>query len=272
MIFRQVEDPDDPSVSDYTGLRDPDLRIAVEAPGGIGTPHGRFITEGALALARLLESPYPIRSILVSESQATKLAGPLSTVPDGTPVLRASQAVLNRVAGFNLHRGVLASAERLPLASMRTLTLGAARILALEGIVDHENMGGLFRNAAAFGVQAVVLDRTCADPLYRRAVRVSLGHVLRVPFTRVLDWTDALDQLRADGVRVLALTPTGSMHIGEITLGKRPMALLLGSEGPGLTAAALARADERVCIPMADGVDSLNVAAAAAVALYALSD
>lgn len=271
MRVHHIDDPLDPRVGDYVGLRDPQLRISVEAPGSNDTPNGRFITEGSLALEKLVGSPYPIRSILISDAQAGKLASVLASLPDEVQLLRVTQRVLNEIAGFNLHRGVLASSERLPMASEEQVLGGARRVLVLEGIVDHENLGSIFRSAAAFGVDAVLLDPTCADPLYRRAVRVSLGHVLRMPFTRAVDWPQALDGLKHRGFRTLALSPSGSVAIGEIPKDGAPVALLLGSEGPGLSALALERASLRVRIPIAPGIDSLNVGVAAAVALFALT-
>jgi tRNA G18 (ribose-2'-O)-methylase SpoU len=170
---------------------------------------------------------------------------------------------------------VLAVGERPELPSVVDLVARATRLLVLEAVNDHENIGALFRNAAAFGVDGVILDPTTADPLYRRATRVSLGHVLRVPFARVADggWPDALDDVRAAGFTVLALTPAADADaVGLVASDPPPaVALLVGAEGPGLTAAAMAAADRRVRIPMATGVDSVNVATAAAIALAALN-
>jgi tRNA G18 (ribose-2'-O)-methylase SpoU len=177
------------------------------------------------------------------------------------------------LTGFDFHRGVLASAGRLPLPAVDDLLAPARTVAVLEGLNDHENLGALFRNAAAFGVDAVLLDPTTADPLYRRSVRVSAGHVLRVPWTRLEEWPVGLDALRDRGFVVVALTPAAGAEPIDRFARDLPdrVALLLGAEGPGLSAAALARADRRVRIPIAAGVDSLNVATAAAVAFHAVA-
>ncbi len=181
------------------------------------------------------------------------------------------------VVGFHLNRGVLAVADRVPAPDPAELAAmsAAARLLAvLEGVNDHENLGALFRNAAALGVDGVALGPRCADPLYRRSVRVSMGHVLQVPFGVLPErppWPAALGLLRDAGLRIVALTPRpDAVPLAEANLAGRRVALLLGAEGTGLSAAALAASDDRVRIPMAAGVDSLNVATAAAVAFYAL--
>ena len=188
------------------------------------------------------------------------------------PCYVASAELMADVVGFHLNRGVLAVADRAPEPDLTTVT-GSARLLCvLEGVGDHENLGSIFRNAAALGVAAVLLGPGCSDPLYRRAVRVSMGHVLRVPFLRCPRWPDALADLRADGFRVLALTPDAdAVPLHEAVSAGLPTALLLGSEGYGLTEAAMAAADERTRIPMSGGVDSLNVATAAAIAFHTVT-
>jgi tRNA G18 (ribose-2'-O)-methylase SpoU len=176
------------------------------------------------------------------------------------------------VVGFHLNRGVLAVADRAARPEAADLVRDARLVAVLEGVNDHENLGALFRNAAALGVDGVLLGPRCADPLYRRSVRVSMGHVLRVPFTELPGpWPDSLELLRAAGLRIAALTPAPAAEpLAAAGLGGQRVALLLGAEGPGLTAEALAAADVRVRIPMATGVDSLNVATAAAVAFHAV--
>jgi tRNA G18 (ribose-2'-O)-methylase SpoU len=174
-------------------------------------------------------------------------------------------ALLRATVGFNLHRGVVASAERLPPSDPLSLAGGARRIAVLEQLNDVENLGNLFRSARAFGIEAVLLDPQTADPLYRRCVRVSMGHVMHVPFARFSHWPKALDDLRALGFTVAALTPAGDAVAIDDFKAER-VAWLLGAEGPGLTDDALDRSDVRVKIPMADGVDSLNVGTAAAIA------
>jgi tRNA G18 (ribose-2'-O)-methylase SpoU len=201
----------------------------------------------------------------------------LAGLGDEVPLFVATQAVVEATVGFRLHRGVVACASRVAPVDAAAVVRSARRLLVIEGVNDHENLGGLFRNAAAFGVDAVLLDPTTADPLYRRSVRVSLGHVLRVPFARLEPWPAALELLHTAGVATVALTPDLSATpiarlAAELAARHRPtpLALIVGAEGPGLTAATRRASAQRVRIPMADGVDSLNVATAAAVALHAL--
>jgi tRNA G18 (ribose-2'-O)-methylase SpoU len=176
---------------------------------------------------------------------------------------------MDAVVGFHLNRGVLAVADRAPAPDPRPLIGAARRVAVLEGVNDHENLGGLFRNAAALGIEAVLLGARCADPLYRRSVRVSMGHVLRVPFAALPGWPQDLHLLREAGFRIVALTPQPpSISLADLPPSPK-LALMVGAEGPGLTDGALAAADLRVRIPMPPGVDSLNVATAAAIAFYA---
>jgi tRNA G18 (ribose-2'-O)-methylase SpoU len=236
-----------------------------------------------------------VRSLLIDDHQLTS-AGELvaATRARGASVFVGSRALVASTVGFALHRGVVAVANRPSPADAGQLLADAGgtsaperapRLVAvLEGLNDHENIGALFRNAAAFGVAAVLLDPTCADPLYRRSVRVSVGHVLHLPFARLVPWPTGLDQVRAAGFLVAALAPhpapgSGVPAVGLVDLkarmfGSDPpvgVALLVGAEGPGLTDTALAAADLVVSIPMADGVDSLNVATTAAIAFHALA-
>ena len=253
-----VDDPDDPRLVELTGLTDAAARAAVEAE------HGCFVAEGILTLEGVVGSGYPLRSVLVAESKLHRLS-PLLDDTD-VDVHVGPAALLQAVTGFPIHRGIIASVGRLPLPDPADLLAGAGRVLVVEAVNDHENLGALFRNAAAFGVDAVLLDPRCADPLYRRSVRVSLGHVLRVPWTRIGPLGASLDQVRAAGLRTLALTPAGELAVAEVDPSDR-LAWLVGAEGPGLDPATMAAADARVRIPVAPGVDSLNVATAAAVAL-----
>ena len=187
----------------------------------------------------------------------------------GAAVYLAPQELFDRIAGFHVHRGALGLGRRPPPRSIPDVVAAARLLLVVEGVNDHENLGSLFRNGAAFGVGGVVLDPSSADPLYRRSVRVSVGHVLRVPFARAASWPGDLAHLRSAGVTVVALDPAGEQTVDEIEAapGAR-LALLVGAEGHGLTPGAREAADLRVRIPMAPGVDSLNVATAAAVALH----
>jgi tRNA G18 (ribose-2'-O)-methylase SpoU len=220
-----------------------------------------FVAESPHVVRRLLASGWHVRSVLVTPGQYDVLAPDLAAT--SAPVYVAPISVLRRVVGFDLHRGAVAAADRRPLPPVAEVAVGARRIVVCEGLNDHENLGVLFRNAAAFGVDAVLLDGECADPLYRRCVRVSIGHVLTVPWTRCAD----VDEVAALGFTTYALTPRGDVDLDIVDWADRT-ALLVGSEGHGLSATWLARADVTVRIAMADGVDSLNVAAATAIASY----
>ena len=268
-----VDDPDDPRVADYVRLTDPDLRrLREQGPPGAG---GFFIAEGALVIRTLVtDSPFAsaVRSLLLTPVRYEALAPVLESVD--APVYLAEQAVVNEVSGFALHRGALASVDRPLLPSVTSLCASAALVVMTEGVNDHENVGSLFRNCAAFGVGAVVLDATSCDPLYRRAVRVSMGHVLRVPFAVVEgSAVDGVRELQALGFEVLGLTPARDADDVRSVVGDRGRrrALVVGAEGPGLSDGVLSACDRRVRIPMAPGVDSLNVATAAAIALHELS-
>jgi tRNA G18 (ribose-2'-O)-methylase SpoU len=261
-----IEDPDDPRVAEYRHLTDVALRRAYEPDAGV------FIAEGHLVITQLLRSPYRVRSFLTTPARLVSLQALLTGAPDcAAPVYVAGAGVMASVAGFDVHRGLLAAADRSRLRSLEDVARGAALVTVLEGINDHENMGAIFRNAAAFGVDALVLDPTCCDPLYRRAVRVSMGHVLRVPYTVASGWPAAIDQLRSLGFTVWALTPgAGAVSIDTARV-EGPVAVLIGAEGNGLSTEAMRRADERIRIPIAAGVDSLNVATATAITLHHIS-
>jgi tRNA G18 (ribose-2'-O)-methylase SpoU len=252
-----IQDADDPRLSDYVGLSDPDLRRRVEPDGGF------FIAESPLVVEALIRSPRTVRSVLVTPTQFDALGPSLMSLD--APVYVARPEVLRRIVGFDLHRGAVAAGDRWPLPPVASVLTGARSVAVLERIADHENLGGLFRNAAAFGIDAVLLDAECADPLYRRCVRVSIGHVLSVPWTRL----SALDDLRVHGFTPLALTPSPDAQLLDEIRWPERTAFLIGTEGPGLSKQWLAAADARVRIPIEPGVDSLNVATAAAIAFYA---
>jgi tRNA G18 (ribose-2'-O)-methylase SpoU len=262
----EIDDAEDDRLSDYRHLSDAELRRATEQRGDIAD--GVFITEGKTAIRSLLRSNYPVRSVLVTPRRLEELATDLAGLD--APVYVADRQVLRDVVGFDLHRGAVAAAARLSMPAVGDLLATSTRVVVLEALNDHENLGVIFRNAAALGVDAALLCPRCADPLYRRTVRVSMGHVLHVPFSRVDPWPAALEQVRSGGFRIAALTPaTGATPIDQAELPRVPrLALLLGSEGPGLSDAALAAADVLVRIPMAPGVDSLNVGSAAAIAFH----
>jgi len=257
----EITDPADPRLDDFRDLSRADRRP--DRPGG----RGLVIAEGTVVVRRLVESAYPIRSLLGIRRRYDELSGDLAAT--AAPFYVAVADVMAEVVGFHLNRGVLATADRVQFPPAADLLAVARSVAVLEGVGDHENLGAVFRNAAALGVDAVLLAPGCADPLYRRSVRVSMGTVLGVPFT-ALPWLDeGISLLRDNGFRIVALTPAGEVTLREAAPGGK-VAIMVGSEGPGLTPAALRSADLRVRIPMTGGVDSLNVATAAAVAFAAL--
>jgi len=273
----EIRDFGDPRLGDFRDLAAADRRP--DRPGG----RGLVIAEGVPVVQRLLASPYQVRAVLGVSPRIGALATELRDF--AAPVYVASAEVMAQAVGFHLNRGVLASADRLPALPVETLIGSAKRIAVLEGVSDHENLGSIFRNAAAFGLDAVLLGPGCADPLYRRAVRVSMGHVLAVPFTdlttvaqsapasRFASWPGAITELRAAGFVMLAMTPgPGSLALRDLEPAQHPRtAVLVGAEGPGLSLEALDAADFRVRIPMRAGVDSINVATAAAIAFAHLA-
>jgi tRNA G18 (ribose-2'-O)-methylase SpoU len=248
-----IDDAQDPRLADYVGLTDPELRRRVESERGF------FIAESPHVVERLLQSSHRVRSVLVTPVQYDAMRPVLDATE--TIVYVAPMGVLRQVVGFDLHRGAVAAADRWELPPVASLLRKATRIAVCDRLNDHENLGVLFRNAAAFGIDAVLLDPECADPLYRRSVRVSIGHVLTVPWTRLA----SLDELA--GFTTIALTPRGDVDLGAYEWPERT-ALLLGAEGPGLSDAWLAAANVRARIPMRADVDSLNVATAAALAFF----
>jgi tRNA G18 (ribose-2'-O)-methylase SpoU len=256
-----ITDPDDERIADYRALTDLELRTRWEPPSGL------FIAEGELVLRRALRAGYRMRSVLVDSKR-------IAQVDDlgDAPVYAASQAVLDAITGFHVHRGVLASFHRRPLPDAAEVLAGARRIAILEDVNNHTNIGAIFRGAAALGMDAVLLSPTCADPLYRRSVRVSMGEVFAVPYATLAPWPAGLDQVRQAGFTLLAMTPApDALPIQRLTGPQRERpALLLGAEGAGLSRQARAASDQAVVIPMQSGVDSLNVAAAAAVAFWEL--
>ncbi|WP_157251213.1 TrmH family RNA methyltransferase [Nonomuraea typhae] len=265
MVLEYVSDPADPRLADYTGLRDVELRKSLEASRGL------FLAEGEKVIRRAIAAGYPVRSVLTTERWLRSLA---DAVGDAL-VYVAGDEVVSGIAGFQVHRGALASLERVALPSVPEVLAGARRIVVLEDLVDHANIGAIFRCAAALGVDAVVLSPRCADPLYRRAVKVSMGSVFSIPYARMDDWFGGLAQLREAGFQTLALTPDQAATPLHAAALKDRVALLLGAEGDGLSSHWLEEADEAVCIPMspvamAAGVDSLNVVAAAAIACHGL--
>ncbi|GIH69720.1 TrmH family RNA methyltransferase [Sphaerimonospora thailandensis] len=266
----QVEDAADPRLADYVRLRDMDLRKSLESE------HGLFIAEGEKVIRRAVGAGHPVRSILTTAKWVERgLPDHIADVAGETTVYVVSDQVMAGVTGFPVHRGALASMGRTALPEVRELLNGTRRIVVLEDLTDHGNVGAIFRCAAALGVDAIVLSPRCADPLYRRSVKVSMGAVFAIPYARMIDWHGGLAEIRAAGFRTLALTPDQSATpLDEVVMAER-VALLLGSEGDGLSSHWLKEADQPVRISMSPaamelGVDSLNVVAAAAIACHGL--
>ncbi|GAA0946507.1 RNA methyltransferase [Actinocorallia libanotica] len=265
-----VPDAADPRLADYVRLTDGQLRRSLEAAEGL------FIAEGAKVIRRALASGHLPRSILMAERWLDSLADVLPALD--CPVYLVSDATAEALTGFAVHRGALASLTRLPLPDLPDVLASARRVIILEDLVNHTNVGAIFRCAAALDVDAVILAPRCADPLYRRSVKVSMGAVFAVPYARMTDWHKDLSQVRAAGFRLLALTPADDALDLEdaVTSSGGKVGLLLGSEGDGLSSHWISEADAAVRIPMsptalAKGVDSLNVVAAAAIACYTLT-
>jgi tRNA G18 (ribose-2'-O)-methylase SpoU len=270
----EVDSAGDARLADYTRLTDAGLRTHLEAERGL------FIAEGTKVITRAVAAGYPVRSVLLGKSRLADLPAlgeAASAAPPGTPAYVVPDEVAESLTGYRVHRGALASLGRKPLPEVRAVIGDARRVVLLEDLVDHGNVGAIFRCAAALGVDAVVLSPRCADPLYRRSVKVSMGAVFAIPYARMTGWYDGLAELKSGGFRVLALTPDErATPITSALRAAEKVALLLGTEGDGLSARWLHEADEAVRIPMnpaarAAGVDSLNVVAAAAIACHLLA-
>jgi len=261
----EVTSADDERLSDYRDLTDVALRTRLEPP------HGLFIAEGEKVIRRAVRAGYRPRSLLLSPDWLDRMSELVRDIH--APVYVAEASLLEQVTGFHVHRGALAAFHRKPVLTAEEVAARAERLVVLEDVVSHTNLGAIFRCAAALGMHGVVLSPSCADPLYRRSVRVSMGEVFAVPYARADRWPDWLDDLRRTGWRVAALTPAAdakALTDAGIVPGER-VAVLLGTEGPGLSPLALQRADLRLRIPMAAGVDSLNVAVAAAITFWELA-
>ncbi len=263
MQATRIDDPTDPRVAPYLSIRERDL----------AGRHGRFIAEGKVVLNVLFSSArFAPESVLVLENRLPGLAETLKKAPPDLPVYAASQDVMDAIAGFHIHRGILAVGRKLPPELPETLASALpaqALVLVLVGLANHDNVGAIFRNAAAFGVDAIFLDQACCDPLYRKAIRVSVGAALKVPFASGTDAASLADMLDKLGFAQLALSPAGAADLRDLARPER-LALFLGTEGEGLPESLLSR----LCtarIGMAPGFDSLNVAAASAIALHHFS-
>ncbi|MFH5822686.1 TrmH family RNA methyltransferase [Georgenia sp. AZ-5] len=278
MPLIRITDPDDDRLGDYTHLTDVALRSKHEPAKGL------YVAESSNVIRRAVEAGHRPRSFLMAEKWLTSMEPVVAAAAGGAdvPVFVAEEPVLRAITGFHLHRGALAAMHRPPLAGVRELLesarggRGARRVAILEDIVDHTNVGAMFRSAAGLGVDAVLVTPRCADPLYRRSVRVSMGTVFQVPWTRLTTWPGGVDKLRDAGYTVAALALSDdSVTLEEfaaspaVTGPDSRVALVLGTEGDGLARRTIEAADVVVRIPMAGGVDSLNVAAASAVAFWA---
>ena len=262
-----VENADDPRLADYVRLREATLRRSIEAAGGL------FIAEGEKVIRRAVEAGYRPRSFLLAERWLDGLQDVLGRWPDA-PVYVVSEALAERVTGFHVHRGALASLHREQRHSVADL-LGRRRLVVLEDVVDHTNVGAILRNAAALGWEGALLSPRTADPLYRRAVKVSMGAVFSLPWARFDDWGSAPGQLAGAGFTTVALTlAPDAVDLDQVAAGLRPdqpVAVMLGTEGAGLSTRWSQGASIRARIPMTAGIDSLNVAAASAIACYVFS-
>ena len=258
-----IDDPDDPRIAGYRQVRERDL---------VGR-EGLFVAEGEVVLRLLIASPrFAPVSALIAQKRIAGLAGVLADWPDDAPIYAAGQAVLDAIVGFHIHRGILALGRRTDPPDAEALLASLpvrALVAALFGVSNHDNVGGVFRNAAAFGADAVILDASCCDPLYRKAIRVSVGAVLVTPFARLAPEQDALDLFERHGFESIALSPAGGESLSELRRPDRA-AVLLGAEGSGLAGDLLARA-RTVRIAMAPGLDSLNLATSSGIVLHHLA-
>lgn len=265
MTFHYLESADDPRVSDYTTLTDVHLRKLREPAEGM------YIAESSRVLRRALAAGHRPRSFFLAEKWMADLDDVFRAYPD-VPAFIGSAALLEEITGFHLHRGAMAAMQRPAPVPLPELLAGARRVAVLEDIVDHTNVGAIFRSAAALDIDAVLVSPRCGDPLYRRSVRVSMGTVFQVPWARLQDWPGDLRVLKDNGFTVAALELTTEAEDVDVVASRNvdKLALVLGTEGAGMSPETLAAVDLAVKIPMRNGVDSLNVAAASAVAFWEL--
>jgi len=262
----RVTDPGDPRLRDYVSLTDVSLRVRHEPASGM------YIAESAEVIRRAVEAGHRPRSMVMQDTWVDRLADLIEEFD--TDVYVGTRDVLEQLTGFHVHRGALAAMHRPELPTLASILASARRLVILEDLVDHTNVGAIFRSAAGLGMDAVLVTPRCADPLYRRSVRVSMGAVFAVPWTRINPWPGSLTTLREQGFTIAAVTPRAPDAISLTEFAAHPperVALVLGTEGDGLTTPALEQADIGVSIPMQGGVDSLNVAAASAVVFWALA-
>ncbi len=266
-MIEELSDVDDPRLADYIGLTDVALRRRLEPAGGL------YIAESEKVIRRALAAGHRPRSYLMARRWLTDLADLVQEAErDGIPVFVGEHALIEQLTGFHLHRGALAAMHRPTLPDVSTVIARAGRVMVLEDIVDHTNVGAIFRSCAGLGLDAVLVTPRCADPLYRRAIRVSMGTVFQVPWTRIEPWPTALSTLREAGFVTAALALRDDAVSLDAFARNAPerLAFIVGTEGDGLARRTLDDVDTVVTIPMTGGVDSLNVAAAAAVAAWAL--
>ena len=268
VVRSPVDDPDDPRIADFVGLRDREL-AGPRVRGRRAVANGMFVAEGDVVVERALRAGYRLRAALVDATRADPLP---PGMPADAEVFAASPAVLRRITGLGIHRGMLATFDRRPVAPVDELLADARRVVVLERVSNPTNLGVIIRTAAGLGFDAVLLDPTCTDPLYRRVARVAMGEGYAFSWAWLPRLPGGLDLVRAAGFRLLALTPAaGARPLDEVRLAEEErVALLFGAEGPGLSAQTLAAADERVGIAMQGGVDSLNVGVAAGIACWVL--
>ncbi len=266
MRLERIESLDDPRLAFYTNLTDVTLRRLAEPSSGM------YLAESTKVIARALAAGHRPVSVITLEKWVPTLETLLGDVD--IPVFVGDDSELEKLTGFLLHRGAIAAMERPVLVAVSELVKDAKRVVILENIIDHTNVGAIFRSVAGLGADAVLITPECADPLYRRSVRVSMGTVLQVPWTRIPSWPEGLQELREAGFVVASLALTDdAITLAELAAEKLDrLAIVFGTEGHGLTPATITASDRVVRIPMAHGVDSLNVAAAAAVTLYALTN
>jgi tRNA G18 (ribose-2'-O)-methylase SpoU len=257
MPIIRIDQFDDPRIQQYRNVSDRQLLLR----------QNLFVAEGRLVVARLLEGGYAIVSLLLNEASLRALGMPLAAISADVPIYVCETAEFASITGFTLHRGCLALAQRPHARSAPDIIENANLLVVLEGVADPDNIGSVFRNAAAFGADGVLLSPTCCDPLYRKAIRTSMGAVLRVAYARLENWPSDLALLTTHGFTLMALTPKAAIDLNTCARPRRT-ALLVGSEGPGLTTRVEAMADSAVRISIRDGVDSLNLATATGIALH----
>jgi len=281
--FTPIHDPNDPRIEPYRNQKDAWLKAA-HNPDSITQPpkDPLFISEGALVLEHHISSPYPLQSVLIADSKLDAHADLLSQIPEEIPIFAASRQILDQITGYPIHRGLLACGHRPPKSEepqFDDLLQSSRALVILEDLANHDNLGSVFRSVAALcgsGVP-ILLSPKCCDPLYRKALRVSMGHALTIPFADLppkKDWPSIVTTLKSAGFTTLAMTPAPDALDIDQYIQNRPsgqkIAILLGAEGPGLTQNAMKASDFRVKIPLASSADSLNISVAAAVALHRL--